>query len=66
MGGGTGTGIEEYDNDTSDGTVTDIFQVGNIEEEVYNERKDGLVDDEDMGISVQKEEKDWDMAVPIQ
>ena len=33
---GTGTGIEEYDNGTSDGTVTDIFQVGNIEDETYN------------------------------
>ena len=28
--GDISTGTEEDDNDTSDGTVTDIFQVGNI------------------------------------
>ena len=64
--GATGTGTEEDDNGTSDGTVTDIFQVGNIEEEASNESKDDLVDAEDMDISVQEEEKGWDMAVLVQ
>ena len=56
MDGGTGigTGTEEDDNSTSDGTVTDVFQVGNIEEEASNERKYYLVDAEDMDISVQE------------
>ena len=54
MDGGTGTGREEDDNVTTDVTVTDIFQLGNIEEEASNERKYDLVDDEDMSISVQE------------
>ena len=54
VGGGTGTGTEEDYNSTSDVTVTDIFQVVNIEEEASHERKDDLVDAEDMDISVQE------------
>ena len=55
---GTGTGIEEYDKGNGDGTVTDIFQVGNIEEEASNESNDDIVDADDMDISVQEEEKE--------
>ena len=58
MGDGTGTGTEEDDNSTSDGTVTDIFQVFNIEEEASHESKDDLVDAKDMDISVQEEDKE--------
>ena len=54
MDGGTGTGTEEDDNGTSDGTVTDIVQVGNIEEEESNESKDDIVDAEDLDISLQE------------
>ena len=53
MDGGTSTGIEEDNNNTSDGNVTDTVQVVNIKEEASNESKDDLVDAEDMDISVQ-------------
>ena len=66
VGGGTGTGTEEDYNSTSDGTVTDIFQVVNIEEEASHERKYDLVDAEDMDISAQEEDKEYNMAVPVQ
>ena len=58
MGDGTGTGTEEDDNSTSDGTVTNIVQVVNIEEEASNESKGDIVDAEDMNISVQEEDKE--------
>ena len=58
MDGGTGTGREEDDNVTTDVTVTDIFQLGNIEEEASNESNDDIVDADDMDISVQEEEKE--------
>ena len=54
VGSGAGTITEEGDNSNSDGTITDIVKVGNIEEESSNERKYDLVDDEDMSISVQE------------
>ena len=53
MGDGTGTGTEEDYNSTSDGTVTDIVQVINIEGEASNESKDDLMDAEYNDISVQ-------------
>ena len=65
MGSVTGTGTEEDNNGTSDGTVTDIFQVINIEEEASNESKDDLMDAEDMDISVQQENKEKDVALPV-
>ena len=39
MESGTVTGTEEDDNGTSDGTVTDIVQVGNIEEEASKKKQ---------------------------
>ena len=44
MESGNGTDTSEYGKGSSDRTVTDIFQVDNIEEEAYNENKDDLVD----------------------
>ena len=66
VGSGTVTGTEQYDNGTSDGTVAYIVQVGNIEVEASNESKNYLMDDEDMDISVEEEDKEYYMAVPVQ